>query len=47
MIRDRRTTSTHIAHYDQIIAMIKLKRLQKVPETKGIVELKQILKQPG
>src|SRR6266542_3572685 len=44
MVRDRRTTPTHIIHYDQIIAPTKPKRLQKAPETKGAEEPVQILK---
>ncbi len=35
---------THITHYDQIITTTKPKHLQKASETKGAVELKQILK---
>ncbi len=44
MVRDRRTTLTHITHYDQIITLTKPKYLQKAPETKGAEELIQILK---
>src|SRR6266542_1249201 len=43
MVRDRRTTPTHITHYDQIITPTKPKHLQKAPETKGAEELTQIL----
>ena len=46
MVQDRRTTPIHITHYDQLIATIKPKRLQKVPETKGVEEIIQILKRP-
>src|SRR6266508_1192680 len=46
MVRDQRTTPTHITHYDQIIIPTKPKRLQKAPETKGAEELIQILKRP-
>ena len=35
---------THITYYDQIIAITKLKCLQKVPKIKRAEELKQILK---
>src|SRR6266545_6716670 len=44
IVRDRRTTPTHITHYDQIITPTKPKRLQKAPETKGAEEPTQILK---
>src|SRR6266540_1963058 len=46
MVRDRRTTPTHITHYDQIITPTKPKRLQKASEIKGAEELIQILKRP-
>src|SRR6266540_6918062 len=46
MVQNRRTTPTHITHYDQIIILTKPKRLQKAPETKGVEELIQILKRP-
>jgi len=46
MVQDRRTTPTHIIHYDQIITPTKPKRLQKAPKTKGAEELIQILKRP-
>jgi len=46
MVRDRRTTPTHITHYNQIITLTKPKRLQKASETKRVKELTQILKQP-
>src|SRR6266540_3658428 len=46
MVRDRRTTPTHITHYDQIITSTKPKRLQKAFKTKGAEEPTQILKQP-
>src|SRR6266542_495731 len=46
MVRDRRTTLTHITHYDQIITLTKPKHLQKAPEIKGVEELIQILKRP-
>src|SRR6266511_5616657 len=41
MVRDRRTIPTYITYYDQIITTIKLKRLQKVSETKRAAKLKQ------
>src|SRR6266542_3130888 len=44
MVRDRKTTLTHITHYGQIITSTKPKCLQKVPETKGAEEPIQILK---
>src|SRR6266540_1397197 len=44
IVWDRRTTPTHITHYDQIITPTKPKRLQKAPETKGAEESTQILK---
>src|SRR6266540_7107074 len=44
MVRDQRTTLTHITHYDQIITLTKPKRLQKAPVTKEAEELTQILK---
>ena len=44
MVRDRRTTPTHITHYDQIIITTKPKCLQKVSKTKGAAEPTQILK---
>ncbi len=46
MVRDRRTTPTHITHYDQTITSTKPKCLQKVSETKRAKELTQILKRP-
>src|SRR6266498_2200988 len=46
MVRDRKTTPTHITHYDQIITLTKPKRLQKAPEIKGADEPIQILKRP-
>ena len=46
MVQNRRTTPTHITHYDQIITLTKPKRLQKAPEIKGVEELIQILKRP-
>src|SRR6266545_8372982 len=46
IVRDRRTTLTHITHYDQIITPTKPKRLQKASEIKGAEELTQILKRP-
>ena len=46
MVRDRRTTLTHITHYDQIIMSTKPKYLQKVLKTKEAAELTQILKRP-
>src|SRR6266498_3864981 len=46
MVRDKRTTPTHITHYDQIITPTKPKCLQKASEIKGAEELTQILKQP-
>ena len=44
MVQDRRTTLTHITHYDQIIITTKPKCLQKASETKRAEEPKQILK---
>src|SRR6266498_1325440 len=44
IVWDRRTTLTHITHYDQIITPTKPKRLQKASEIKGAEELVQILK---
>ncbi len=44
IVRDRRTTPTHITHYEQIITTTKPKYFQKTPEIKGAEELKQILK---
>ena len=44
MVQDRRTTPTHITHYDQIITTTKSKRFQKIPKIKGTEELTQILK---
>jgi len=44
MVRDRRTTPTHITHYNQIITLTKPKRLQKASETKRAEKLIQILK---
>src|SRR6266540_7328581 len=46
MVRDRRTTPTHITHYDQIIIPTKPKRLQKAPEIKRTEKPIQILKRP-
>ncbi len=44
IVQDRRTTPTHITHYDQIIITTKPKCLQKASKTKGTVKLTQILK---
>ncbi len=44
MVQDRKTTPTHITHYDQIITPTKPKHLQKTSETKEVEELMQILK---
>src|SRR6266536_5314875 len=44
MVRDRRTTPTHITHYEQIITPTKLKRFQKAPKTKVAEKPIQILK---
>jgi len=44
MVQDRRTTPTHITHYDQIVITTKSKHLQKASKTKGVAELTQILK---
>ena len=44
MVWDRRTTLTHVTHYDQIITITKSKHLQKAPKIKGAAKLKQILK---
>ena len=46
MVRDRRTTLTHITHYNQIITPTKPKRLQKALETKKAEGPRQIFKRP-
>src|SRR6266542_5828510 len=44
MVQDRRTTPTHITHYNQIITPTKPKRLQKASKIKGAEEPTKILK---